>query len=101
MPTLSDTANTLMPVSCIGLYTSSALRRPRIFHSSLAQSVEHLTVNQGVVGSSPTGGAILIGQKYNLCQKALFYKAFSVFYAKKLGKEVINLAEETEEDKME
>ena len=24
--------------------------------SSLAQSVEHLTVNQGVVGSSPTGG---------------------------------------------
>ena len=25
--------------------------------SSLAQSVEHLTVNQGVVGSSPTGGA--------------------------------------------
>ena len=47
--------------------------------SSLAQSVEHLTVNQGVVGSSPTGGAILIGQKCNLCQKALFYKAFSVF----------------------
>ena len=32
-----------------------------------------------VVGSSPTGGAILIGQKCNLCQKALFYKAFSVF----------------------
>ena len=28
--------------------------------SSLAQSVEHLTVNQGVVGSSPTGGAIEI-----------------------------------------
>ena len=26
-------------------------------YSSLAQSVEHLTVNQGVVGSSPTGGA--------------------------------------------
>ena len=25
-------------------------------YSSLAQSVEHLTVNQGVVGSSPTGG---------------------------------------------
>ena len=48
-------------------------------HSSLAQSVEHLTVNQGVTGSSPVGGAILIGQKCNLCQKALFYKAFSVF----------------------
>ena len=27
-------------------------------HSSLAQSVEHLTVNQGVTGSSPGGGAI-------------------------------------------
>ena len=26
-------------------------------HSSLAQSVEHLTVNQGVTGSSPVGGA--------------------------------------------
>ena len=30
--------------------------------SSLAQSVEHLTVNQGVVGSSPTGGVWLHGQ---------------------------------------
>ena len=40
---------------------------------------EHLTVNQGVTGSSPVGGAILIGQKCNLCQKALFYKAFLVF----------------------
>ena len=27
-------------------------------YSSLAQSVEHLTVNQGVVGSSPTGGVM-------------------------------------------
>ena len=27
-------------------------------YSSLAQSVEHLTVNQGVTGSSPVGGAI-------------------------------------------
>ena len=27
------------------------------FYSSLAQSVEHLTVNQGVAGSSPAGGA--------------------------------------------
>ena len=26
-------------------------------YSSLAQSVEHLTVNQGVAGSSPAGGA--------------------------------------------
>ena len=30
-----------------------------LLHSSLAQSVEHLTVNQGVTGSSPVGGAIL------------------------------------------
>ena len=34
--------------------TDISLERP---YSSLAQSVEHLTVNQGVVGSSPTGGA--------------------------------------------
>ena len=34
------------------------LTGPDLFlYSSLAQSVEHLTVNQGVVGSSPTGGA--------------------------------------------
>ena len=37
----------------------SGLDRTRpLLYSSLAQSVEHLTVNQGVVGSSPTGGAI-------------------------------------------
>ena len=48
-------------------------------YSSLAQSVEHLTVNQGVVGSSPTLGAILIGQKCNLCQKALFLQGFFGF----------------------
>ena len=29
----------------------------RSFYSSIAQSVEHLTVNQGVTGSSPVGGA--------------------------------------------
>ena len=28
-------------------------------YASLAQSVEHAAVNRGVVGSSPTGGAIL------------------------------------------
>ena len=32
------------------------------YPSSLAQSVEHLTVNQGVVGSSPTGGVSLEGE---------------------------------------
>ena len=48
-------------------------------YSSVAQSVERMTVNHDVTGSSPVRGAILIGQKCNLCQKALFYKAFSVF----------------------
>ncbi len=28
-------------------------------YSSIAQSVEHAAVNRGVVGSSPTGGAII------------------------------------------
>ena len=30
---------------------------PALQDSSIAQSVEHLTVNQGVTGSSPVGGA--------------------------------------------
>ena len=33
-------------------------------YSSLAQSVEHMTVNHGVVGSSPTGGARKKGIAY-------------------------------------
>ena len=40
-------------------------------HSSLAQSVEHLTVNQGVTGSSPVGGAIMGQQFCTLTQKSL------------------------------
>ena len=43
-------------------------------HSSLAQSVEHLTVNQGVVGSSPTGGAFL---KYGPMVKRLRHRPFT------------------------
>ena len=39
-------------------------------YSSLAQSVEHLTVNQGVTGSSPVGGAIFVIQKSYKTQKA-------------------------------
>ena len=31
--------------------------QPKCVYSSLAQSVEHLTVNQVVAGSSPAGGA--------------------------------------------
>ena len=39
----------------------SGLTGPDHFtHSSIAQSVEHAAVNRGVVGSSPTGGAILM-----------------------------------------
>ena len=34
-------------------YKNSSIR----YHSPIVQSVEHLTVNQGVVGSSPTRGA--------------------------------------------
>ena len=56
-----------------------------IKYSSLAQSVEYVTVNHGVVGSSPTGGAIVTGRFYNLWQKALFYKAFLSFWGKKLS----------------
>ena len=33
-------------------------KRSGFILSSIAQSVEHLTVNQGVTGSSPVGGAI-------------------------------------------
>ena len=40
-------------------------------YSSIAQSVEHLTVNQGVTGSSPVGGAK---------PKALMQKCVSVFF---------------------
>ena len=39
--------------------TLKSIELPNNQYSSLAQSVEHLTVNQGVVGSSPTGGAKL------------------------------------------
>ena len=39
------------------VYLSSQRKFVRDFYSSLAQSVEHLTVNQGVTGSSPVGGA--------------------------------------------
>ena len=31
-------------------------------YSSIAQSVEHSAVNRSVVGSSPTGGAIVLGE---------------------------------------
>ena len=33
---------------------------PRLYYSGLAQLVEHLTVNQVVVGSSPTTGVFIL-----------------------------------------
>ena len=39
-------------------------------YSSLAQSVEHLTVNQVVAGSSPAGGAT--SKRSSVCQSAWF-----------------------------
>ena len=56
MPTPSDTANR---GSTLAVLVFIPHRQTPIedLYSSLAQSVEHLTVNQGVVGSSPTGGA--------------------------------------------
>ena len=62
-----------------GVSMTVNLQHAQIEYSSLAQLAERMTVNHDVAGSSPAGGAILIGQKCNLCQKALFYKAFSVF----------------------
>ena len=44
-------------------------------YSSLAQSVEHLTVNQGVTGSSPVGGA---KKKADRFRDLLFSSRFSL-----------------------
>ena len=54
-------------------------KRTAFIFSSLAQSVEHLTVNQGVVGSSPTGGAIYVVRKDYYTQKSLIFKDFSCY----------------------
>ena len=54
MPTLHDTAN---PQRLAVSFFIPLGYTDEEHYSSLAQSVEHLTVNQGVVGSSPTGGA--------------------------------------------
>ena len=51
----------------------------RVLYSSLAQSVEHSAVNRVVVGSSPTGGAIMSGQKPN-CRKTSILSGFFVFF---------------------
>ena len=47
-------------------------------YCSLAQSVEHRTVNPSVVSSSLTGAAISGIQKRYFCEKVRFYRAFFV-----------------------
>ena len=56
MPTSSDTANSDSTLAVL-VFIPHRMKPIEDLYSSLAQSVEHLTVNQGVVGSSPTGGA--------------------------------------------
>ena len=48
-------------------------------YSSLAQSVERMTVNHDVAGSSPAGGAIIGGQFDNSSRKSLIFKDFFGF----------------------
>ena len=48
-------------------------------YSSLAQSVERMTVNHDVAGSSPAGGAIYVVRKDYYTQKSLIFKDFSCF----------------------
>ena len=62
------------------------LRVPK--RSSIAQSVEHTAVNRGVVGSSPTGGAMDPEEctssgfffKENLQRKLLYDSIFIALY---------------------
>ena len=56
----------------------------QFLYSSLAQSVEHLTVNQGVTGSSPVGGAILGQQFCTPTRKALVKQGLLCWGAKLL-----------------
>ena len=50
--------NTWLATARKDRYSPTSMRSLRWSHSysSIAQSVEHLTVNQGVTGSSPVGG---------------------------------------------
>ena len=60
--------------SCLCINPNGLIR-----FASLAQLAEHVTVNHGVVGSSPSRGAILGQQFCTPTQKSLFYKGFSCF----------------------
>ena len=53
--------------------------RPTFLYSSLAQSVERMTVNHDVAGSSPARGAIYVVRKDYYTQKSLIFKDFSCF----------------------
>ena len=55
-PSRTRKLSSLVP-KILGWRRPGKIGRRQHLYSSLAQSVEHLTVNQGVVGSSPTGGA--------------------------------------------
>ena len=61
--------------SCLCINPNGLIR-----FASLAQLAEHVTVNQGVVGSSPTLGAIMGQQFCTLTQKSLIFKDFSCFW---------------------
>ena len=54
-----DLAHFLIPVKLLSKreFPYRVGETPTRTYSSIAQSVEHLTVNQGVTGSSPVGGA--------------------------------------------
>ena len=51
-------------------------------YSSLAQSVERVTVNHDVAGSSPAGGAIKMLQKSNLAKNPCISRVFCYFRSK-------------------
>ena len=59
-------------------------RTPPNFYSSLAQSVEPAAVNRVVVGSSPTGGAMLHFQFSWQCIKKGDTNCIALFYTKNL-----------------
>ena len=68
---------TFFVFACKMLASSEQEKTRDLAERSAAKS--DVAVSEASAGSSPAGGANLIGQKCNLCQKALFYKAFSVF----------------------
>ena len=60
-------------------YSLKTLIFYRYLYSSIAQSVERMTVNHDVTGSSPVRGAIIGGQFDNSSRKSLNFKDFFGF----------------------